>query len=213
MNEVLEELRKEINDVTLVAVSKTKSNEKILEAYNLGIRDFGENYVQELTTKMDTLPKDIKWHMIGHLQTNKVKDLVKRNIYLIQSVDSIKLAKEINKEAQKQEKNINILVEVKTSSEESKTGIPPEELDNLIQEIKELPNINLLGLMTIGPNTEDEEEVRKAFKLLKEQKDKYNLNILSMGMTNDYKIAISEGSNLIRIGTKIFGPRDYKKEG
>lgn len=213
MNEVLEELRKEINDVTLVAVSKTKSNEKILEAYNLGIRDFGENYVQELTTKMDTLPKDIKWHMIGHLQTNKVKDLVKRNIYLIQSVDSIKLAKEINKEAQKQEKNINILVEVKTSSEESKTGIPPEELDNLIQEIKELPNINLLGLMTIGPNTEDEEEVRKAFKLLKEQKDKYNLNILSMGMTNDYKIAISEGSNLIRIGTKIFGPREYKKEG
>ena len=213
MNEVLEELRKEINDVTLVAVSKTKSNEKILEAYNLGIRDFGENYVQELTTKMDTLPKDIKWHMIGHLQTNKVKDLVKRNIYLIQSVDSIKLAKEINKEAQKQEKNINILIEVKTSSEESKTGIPPEELDNLIKEIKELPNINLLGLMTIGPNTEDEEEVRKAFKLLKEQKDKYNLNILSMGMTNDYKIAISEGSNLIRIGTKIFGPRDYKKEG
>lgn len=211
MNEVLEELRKEINDVTLVAVSKTKSNEKILEAYNLGIRDFGENYVQELTTKMDTLPKDIKWHMIGHLQTNKVKDLVKRNIYLIQSVDSIKLAKEINKEAQKQEKNINILVEVKTSSEESKTGIPPEELDNLIQELKELPNINLLGLMTIGPNTEDEEEVRKAFKLLKEQKDKYNLNILSMGMTNDYKIAISEGSNLIRIGTKIFGPRDYSK--
>lgn len=213
MNEVLEELRKEINDVTLVAVSKTKSNEKILEAYNLGIRDFGENYVQELTTKMDTLPKDIKWHMIGHLQTNKVKDLVKRNIYLIQSVDSIKLAKEINKEAQKQKKKVNILVEVKTSSEESKTGIPPEELDNLIQEIKELPNINLLGLMTIGPNTENEEEVRKAFKLLKEQKDKYNLNILSMGMTNDYKIAISEGSNLIRIGTKIFGPREYKKEG
>lgn len=213
MNEVLEELRKEINDVTLVAVSKTKSNEKILEAYNLGIRDFGENYVQELTTKMDTLPKDIKWHMIGHLQTNKVKDLVKRNIYLIQSVDSIKLAKEINKAAQKQEKKINILIEVKTSSEESKTGISPENLDDLIQEIKELENINLLGLMTIGPNTEDEEEVRKAFKLLKEQKDKYNLNILSMGMTNDYKIAISEGSNLIRIGTKIFGPREYKKEG
>ena len=212
MNEVLEELRKEINDVTLVAVSKTKSNEKILEAYNLGIRDFGENYVQELTTKMDTLPKDIKWHMIGHLQTNKVKDLVKRNIYLIQSVDSIKLAKEINKEAIKNDKKVNILVEVKTSSEESKTGIPPEELDNLIQEIKELENINLLGLMTIGPNTEDEEEVRKAFKLLKEQKDKYNLNILSMGMTNDYKIAISEGSNLIRIGTKIFGPRDYSKK-
>ena len=213
MNEVLEELRKEINDVTLVAVSKTKSNEKILEAYNLGIRDFGENYVQELTTKMDTLPKDIKWHMIGHLQTNKVKDLVKRNIYLIQSVDSIKLAKEINKEAIKNDKKVNILVEVKTSSEESKTGIPPENLDDLIQEIKELENINLLGLMTIGPNTEDEEEVRKAFKLLKEQKDKYNLNILSMGMTNDYKIAISEGSNLIRIGTKIFGPREYKKEG
>ena len=212
MKDVLEELRNEIGDTTLVAVSKTKSNEKILEAYNLGIKDFGENYVQELTTKMDTLPKDIKWHMIGHLQTNKVKDLVKRNIYLIQSVDSLKLAKEINKEAQKQGKKINILIEVKTSSEESKTGLPPEELDNLIKEVKELKNINLLGLMTIGPNTDDEEEIRKAFKLLKEQKDKYNLNILSMGMTNDYKIAISEGSNLIRIGTKIFGPRDYSKK-
>ena len=212
MKDVLEELRNEIGDTTLVAVSKTKSNEKILEAYNLGIKDFGENYVQELTTKMDTLPKDIKWHMIGHLQTNKVKDLIKRNIYLIQSVDSLKLAKEINKEAQKQEKKINILIEVKTSSEESKTGLSPEELDNLIKEVKELPNINLLGLMTIGPNTDDEEEIRKAFKLLKEQKDKYNLNILSMGMTNDYKIAISEGSNLIRIGTKIFGPRDYSKK-
>ena len=212
MKDVLEELRNEIGDTTLVAVSKTKSNEKILEAYNLGIKDFGENYVQELTTKMDTLPKDIKWHMIGHLQTNKVKDLVKRNIYLIQSVDSLKLAKEINKEAQKQGKKINILIEVKTSSEESKTGLPPEELDNLIKEVKELKNINLLGLMTIGPNTENEEEIRKAFKLLKEQKDKYNLNILSMGMTNDYKIAISEGSNLIRIGTKIFGPRDYSKK-
>ena len=212
MKDVLEELRNEIGDTTLVAVSKTKPNEKILEAYNLGIKDFGENYVQELTTKMDTLPKDIKWHMIGHLQTNKVKDLVKRNIYLIQSVDSLKLAKEINKEAIKNNKKVNILIEVKTSSEESKTGLPPEELDNLIKEVKELKNINLLGLMTIGPNTENEEEIRKAFKLLKEQKDKYNLNILSMGMTNDYKIAISEGSNLIRIGTKIFGPRDYSKK-
>lgn len=211
MKEVLEELRNEIGDTTLVAVSKTKPNEKILEAYNLGIKDFGENYVQELTTKMDALPKDIRWHMIGHLQTNKVKDLVKRNIYLIHSVDSIKLAKEINKEAIKNNKKVNILIEVKTSSEESKTGLPPEELDNLIKEVKELKNINLLGLMTIGPNTENEEEIRKAFKLLKEQKDKYNLNILSMGMTNDYKIAISEGSNLIRIGTKIFGPRDYSK--
>lgn len=209
MKETLEELSKELGNTTLVAVSKTKPNESILEAYNLGIKDFGENYVQELITKMDTLPNDIKWHMIGHLQTNKVKDLVKRNIYLIESVDSIKLANTINKEAIKNNKTINILVEVNIANDINKTGCPLEELDNLITEVLELSNINLLGLMCIAPNTEDVKEIRKSFQHMKELKDKYNLKLLSMGMTNDYKIAIEEGSNIVRIGTKIFGKRDY----
>ena len=211
MKDAIEEIKKEIGDITLVAVSKTKSNEDIMKAYNLGIRDFGENYVQELVKKMDSLPSDIKWHMIGHLQTNKVKDLVKRNIYLIESVDSIKLANIINKEAIKNNKTINILVEVNIASDINKTGCPLEELDNLITEVLELSNINLLGLMCIAPNTEDTKKVRKSFQHMKELKDKYNLELLSMGMSNDYKIAIEEGSNIVRIGTKIFGSRVYKK--
>ena len=209
MKETLEELSKELGNTTLVAVSKTKPNEDILEAYNLGIKDFGENYVKELITKMDTLPSDIRWHMIGHLQTNKVKDLVKRNIYLIESVDSIKLANTINKEAIKNNKNINILIEVNIANDINKTGCKLEDLDNLITEVLKLSNINLLGLMCIAPNTEDTNIIRKSFKYMKELKDKYNLELLSMGMSNDYKIAIEEGSNIVRIGTKIFGKRDY----
>jgi pyridoxal phosphate enzyme (YggS family) len=155
MKESINRIKEEIGSVLLVAVSKTKSNEEILEAYNLGIRDFGENYVQELTSKMDTLPSDIRWHMIGHLQTNKVRDIVKRNIYLIESVDSIKLAKEINKEAIKNNKIVNILIEVNISGEVSKTGCSIKDLDNLIRETKKLSNVKLLGLMAIAPNTED----------------------------------------------------------
>ena len=208
MRKVIEELKNEITEeVTLVAVSKTKENKEIIKAYNLGIRDFGENYVQELIKKMDTLPKDIKWHMIGHLQTNKVKDIIKINIYLIESVDSIKLAKEINKEAIKNNKKVNILVEVKISTDPNKTGCSKENLDNIINEIKQLSNINLQGLMTIGPNTEDKNKIREAFKEMKQLQNKYNLPLLSMGMSNDYKIALEEGSNIIRIGTKIFGRR------
>ena len=211
MKETIEELLKEIGDTTLVAVSKTKPNEDILKAYDLGIRDFGENYVQELTKKMDSLPNDIRWHMIGHLQTNKVKDIVKRNIYLIESVDSIKLAKEINKEAQKLNKSINILIEVKIANDPNKTGILTNDLDNLINSIKELSNINLKGLMAIAPHTEDNNKIRESFKEMNNLKQKYNLELLSMGMSNDYKIALEEGTNIIRIGTKIFGERDYTK--
>ena len=211
MKEIIEEIKNEISqETTLVAVSKTRTNEEMLEAYNLGLRDFGENYVQELIKKMDTLPDDIKWHMIGHLQTNKVKDIVKRNIYLIESVDSIKLAKEINKEAIKNNKKVNILIEVKISQDPNKTGCSKEEVDNLIEEVKQLSNINLQGLMTIGPNTEDKDIIRESFKEMKQLKDKYNLPLLSMGMSNDYKIAIEEGTNIIRVGTKIFGERVYK---
>ena len=207
----IERIKKEIDSsITLVAVSKTKTLEEIKEAYDCGIRDFGENYVQELKDKMDNLPKDIKWHMIGHLQTNKVKDLVKRNIYLIESVDSVKLAREINKEALKNNKTINILIEVNISGDENKTGCSLMDLDNLINEANNLSNINLKGLMGIASNTDDDKTIRKEFKKLRELKKEYSLNILSMGMSNDYKIAIEEGTNNIRIGTKIFGKRIYK---
>lgn len=212
MKKIIQSIKREIGkDVTLVAVSKTRSNEEILKAYDLGIRDFGENYAQELFSKMDTLPKDIRWHMIGHLQGNKVKDLIKRNIYLIESVDSIKLAKEINKEATKNDKVISILIEVNIANDANKTGCNLEELDNIINEVKELSNINLKGLMAIGPQTEEVSLIRKAFKEMFKLKKKYKFELLSMGMSNDYQIAVKEGSNIVRIGTKIFGKREYKK--
>jgi pyridoxal phosphate enzyme (YggS family) len=211
MKNIIELLLKEIGNTKLVAVSKTRSNEEILEAYNYGLRDFGENYVQELTKKMDELPKDIKWHMIGHLQTNKVKEIVKRNIYLIQSVDSIKLAKEINKEAEKNNKTINILIEVNIAKEINKTGCNIEDLDKIIEETKKLSNINIKGLMAIAPHTDNIEDIRSSFKQMKLLKTKYNLELLSMGMSSDYKIAIEEGTDIVRIGTKIFGERVYKK--
>lgn len=209
MKEVIDEIKKEIGDTLLVAVSKTKSNEEIIEAYNLGIRDFGENYVQELVSKMDSLPVDIKWHMIGHLQTNKVKELVKRNIYLIESVDSFKVAKEINKEAIKNNKNVNILIEVNVANDPNKTGCSLDSLDMLVKDVEKLSNINLLGLMTIAPHTDNVIDIRNAFKLMNELKNNYNLELLSMGMSNDYLIAVEEGSNIVRIGTKIFGERNY----
>lgn len=211
MKGIIDELKIELGSVTLVAVSKTKSNEDIMKVYDLGVRDFGENYVQELVSKMDMLPQDIKWHMIGHLQTNKVKELVKRNIYLIESVDSIKLAKEINKEAIKNNKVVNILIEVKISNDINKTGCSVEDLDYLINETNNLSNIKLLGLMCIAPLTDDEDKIRSSFKEMKILKDKYKLELLSMGMSSDYKIAIEEGSNIVRIGTKIFGERNYNR--
>lgn len=207
MEERLKKILNEIGDTTLVAVSKTKSNEEILQVYNLGIREFGENYVQELIYKMDTLPQDIKWHMIGHLQTNKVKELIKRNIYLIESVDSIKLAREINKEAIKNNKIINILIEVNIQNDSNKTGCSMNDLEELINEVKKLSNIKLLGFMSIAPNVDDISIIRESFKKMNQLKNKYKLKLLSMGMSNDYKIAIEEGSNIIRIGTKIFGKR------
>ena len=209
MKDRIEEIINEIGNTTLVAVSKTKPNNDIMEAYSLGLRDFGENYVQELVSKMDSLPSDIKWHMIGHLQTNKVKDIVKRNIYLIESVDSEKLASTINKEAVKNNKIINILIEVNIVNDPNKTGCNLKDLEKLINYVKTLSNIKLLGLMAIGPITEDSDEIRKYFRMMKELKDKYKLELLSMGMSHDYKIAIEEGSNIIRIGTKIFGERIY----
>ncbi len=209
LEKTINELKEELGKITLVAVSKTKSNDEIMNVYNLGIRDFGENYVQELVSKMDSLPSDIKWHMIGHLQTNKVKDIVKRNIYLIESVDSIKLANVINKEAIKNNKIVNILIEVNISNDINKTGCKLEDLDNLINYVKTLSNIKLLGLMAIAPNTNDTYLIKESFKKMNELKNTYQLELLSIGMSSDYKLAIEVGTNIVRIGTKIFGARNY----
>ena len=209
LNEILKELKK--TNTKLIAVSKTHTIDKIQEIYNEGIRDFGENKVQELLSKMDSLPSDIRWHMIGHLQTNKVKSIIDK-VYLIHSVDSVKLAITIDKEAKKKNIIVNILLEINIASEESKYGFSINELDNSIKEISNLKNINIKGFMTVAPNTNNPEENRKYFKKMKELKDKYNYEILSMGMSNDYKIAIEEGSTYVRIGTKIFGERDYSKK-
>ena len=207
INNILQELQ----NSKLIAVSKTKPVEDILEAYEAGIRDFGENHVQEILEKYNKLPKDIRWHMIGHLQTNKVKDIIDK-VFLIHSVDSIKLAKEINKQAIKKDLVMNVLIELNIANEESKYGFKVEELDDALKEINELDHVKVLGLMCVAPNTDNPESNRKYFRLMRELKEKNNLEILSMGMSNDYKIADEEGSTYIRVGTKIFGERDYTKK-
>lgn len=198
-------------DAKLIAVSKTRTIDEILEAYNVGIRDFGENHVQELVKKRVLLPKDIRWHMIGHLQTNKIKDLLKDSVYLIHSVDSIKLAKEINKRSSIKQ---DILLEVNIGEEESKYGFKPsfDELKKVLDEIKELENINVVGLMCVAPNTDNPIDNKKYFDKLRLLNDKLGLKVLSMGMSNDYDVAIKCGSTYIRVGTKIFGKREYKKK-
>ena len=205
-------IKEEIKDYNtkLICVSKTRTNEEILEAYNEGERNFGENHVQELIKKREELPKDINWHMIGHLQTNKVKDLLKDKIFLIHSVDSIKLAKEINKRTD----NIqDILLEINIANEESKYGFIPDEklLKETLKEINSLEHINCIGLMCVAPNTTNPEENTKYFNKLKDLAKKLNLKVLSMGMSNDYIYASKCGSTYIRVGTKIFGERDYSK--
>ena len=198
-------------DAKLIAVSKTRTIEEILEAYNVGIRDFGENHVQELVKKRELLPKDIRWHMIGHLQTNKVKDLLKDSVYLIHSVDSIKLAKEINKRSSIKQ---DILLEVNIGEEESKYGFKPsfDELKKVLDEIKELENINVVGLMCVAPNIDKPINNKKYFDKLRLLNEKLGLKVLSMGMSNDYDVALKCGSTYIRVGTKIFGKREYKKK-
>lgn len=214
--------------VTLVAVSKTKPVEDILELYNLGQRDFGENYVQELLEKYQQLPKDIRWHFIGHLQSNKVK-LIAPFVHLIQSVDSEKLLKEINKEAEKNNRVINCLLEVHIAKEETKFGLDEEEMDKIVTRIlrpnstskeneKPFQNICIKGLMGMASFMDDKEVVRKEFSFLQSLFDKYSklqtanykLRTLSMGMSADYKMAIEEGSNMVRIGSLLFGKRSPK---
>lgn len=194
----------------LICVSKTRTNDEIMEAYNAGVRDFGENHVQELIEKRKSLPKDINWHMIGHLQTNKVKDLLKDKVFLIHSVDSIKLANEIDKRTITKQ---DILLEVNIAKEESKYGFIPEYdvIKDALDKINKMNNINCIGLMCVAPNTNNPEENIKYFNKLKELANRLDLNVLSMGMTNDYLYAVNCGSTYIRVGTGIFGPRDYTK--
>lgn len=206
-------------EVGLIAVSKTKPLSMLQEAYEAGVRDFGENKVQELVDKYEALPKDIRWHMIGHLQRNKVKYLVGK-VYLIHSVDSLRLAQEIQKEAEKKQTEVNILVEVNVAGEESKFGSSREETLRLVEEIALLPSVHIQGLMTVAPYVEDPEENRVIFANLRqlavdikqENIDNVNMHVLSMGMTGDYQVAVEEGATYVRVGTGIFGNRSYEGE-
>lgn len=204
------------DEVTLIAVSKTKPIEMIVEAYEAGKRDFGENKAQEMKDKHDTLADDINWHFIGHLQTNKVKYVVGR-ASLIHSVDSYHLAEAIEKESAKKNLISDILIEVNVAHEESKFGLETDEVEQLVREISKLSHIRIKGLMTIAPYVENAEENRKIFRELKalsvdissKNIDNVSMDVLSMGMTGDYEVAVEEGATLVRVGTGIFGERDY----
>lgn len=205
-------------EVTLIAVSKTKPVSMIEELLPLHVVDFGENKVQELTSKSEILPSDLHWHMIGHLQRNKVKYIIDKAC-LIHSVDSLRLAETINQEAVKKNVTASILIEVNVAGEESKFGVAPNDAEKLIEKISHLSNIQVKGLMTIAPFVENAEENREIFRNLRNlsvdiQEKKFNnvtMNVLSMGMTGDYKVAIEEGATMVRVGTGIFGERDYSK--
>lgn len=204
----------------LIAVSKTKPNEDLLQAYEAGQLDLGENKVQELTQKQEELPKDIRWHMIGHLQRNKVK-YIAPFVHLIHAVDSHRLLVEINKQAEKNNRVIDCLLQIYIAKEESKFGLDEKELNDLLNspEFAEMKHIRIVGLMGMATNTENEATVRKEFKELKalfdqlkkeSNSNKVIMKELSMGMTSDYKIALEEGSTMIRVGSAIFGNRNYQ---
>jgi len=204
-------------EVTLVAVSKTKPISELMEAYNAGQRILGENKVQEMVEKYETMPKDIQWHMIGHLQRNKVKYMAKF-VNLIHTVDSLKLLKEINKQAKNYDRVINCLLQIKIAEEDSKFGMSAKEAKEIMtsESFSELKNICITGIMGMATFTDDETQVRQEFKRLKSffeefktiESNNCQLKIVSMGMSGDYEIAIKEGSNMVRIGSRIFGARD-----
>jgi pyridoxal phosphate enzyme (YggS family) len=204
----------EIKDkAELIAVSKTRSIEEIIEAYDQGQKKFGENRVNELAEKYHNLPKDIEWHMIGHLQKNKVK-YISKFISLIHSLDRLSLAKEIDKNAKKENRSIDCLIQIKISNDESKYGLNPKLLDSFYIDLKQFENINIVGLMAMATFTKDQnlidQEFREMESLFKKMKTIYpNFKILSIGMSDDYLLAISNGSNMIRVGSKIFGKRNY----
>ena len=203
-------------DITLIAVSKTKPVPMLQEIYDLGVRDFGENKVQELTDKEPQLPADLRWHMIGHLQRNKVKQVIDKAV-LIHSVDSVRLAKAIEAEAAKKDIIVQILLEVNVAEEDSKFGLKLDEVIPAVEEIATMPHVRIKGLMTIAPFVENPEENRTVFAQLQKLSvdiaekniDNVSVDILSMGMTNDYQVAIEEGATMIRVGTGIFGEREY----
>lgn len=199
--------------VTLIAVSKTKPNTMLLEAYNAGQRDFGENYVQELIDKQEQLPKDINWHFIGHLQSNKVK-YIAPFVHLIHGVDSFSLLKEINKQALKNNRVIDCLLQIYIAQEETKFGLDFNEASQILNstEFKELKNVAIKGFMAMASNTDNQEQIKKEFASLKTFSLQYpELTILSFGMSSDYLLAIEKGSTMIRVGSSIFGERNYTK--
>lgn len=206
-------------EVTLIAVSKTKPVEMIEEAMKSGIRIFGENKVQEIIKKEAVLPKEIDWHLIGHLQRNKVRQIAGK-VAMIHSVDSLRLAEQIQKEYEKAGETAHILVEVNVAREESKFGLMPEETEETLREIAKMPNIKVCGLMTIAPYTEDPENNRGHFRNLRKllvdinakNIDNISMRELSMGMTGDYEVAIEEGATFVRVGTGIFGERQYSTQ-
>jgi pyridoxal phosphate enzyme (YggS family) len=201
--------------VTLVAVSKTKPNEMLMDAYESGQRDFGENYVQELVDKHEQLPKDINWHFIGHLQSNKVK-YIASFVHLIHGIDSVKLLEEINKQAQKNKRVINGLLQICIAQEETKFGFSFEECEHFLNSeiYSQLKNVNIVGFMAMASNTDDTQQIKNEFHslhefLIKHSAKNNKLTTLSIGMSSDYKIAIEEGSTMVRIGSTIFGERIY----
>ncbi len=208
-----ERAKRSPEEIELVLVTKAVDPEEIKLAYGLGVRDFGENRVQEFLMKKEQLPADIRWHFIGHLQTNKVKKLLGQAA-LIQSLDRLELAREIQKEAQKQNQTVDVLLEVHISSEESKFGFEPDSVSAAVSEIRGFNRLKLRGLMGIGPHTRDEEAVRQSFRSLARLRDRLrddfpetNWHYLSMGMSSDFELAVEEGANLLRIGSAVFGPR------
>ena len=211
-----EKVGRDPKEVTLIAVSKTKPYTAIEEALPSGVLDYGENKVQELTEKYEILPKDIRWHMIGHLQRNKVKYLVGK-VELIHSVDSLRLANQIETEFAKKNEIANILIEVNMANEESKFGITSETTEQLVRELSKLEHVRINGLMTIAPYTDNPETNREYFRNMKKllvditekNIDNVSMNVLSMGMTGDYQVAIEEGATMSRVGTGIFGERNY----
>ena len=207
---------REIDELKLIAVSKTHPVEAIREAIEYGINSFGENRVQELREKTEIIKDNLDWHLIGHLQTNKVKYVVGK-VSLIHSLENIRLAEALDKEATKLGITVDVLAEINVAKEASKFGVNPEDAENFIREVSKFPNINIKGLMTVAPYTDISEENRKYFRQLKKimvdlnSKNIHNvsMNVLSMGMTGDYEVAIEEGATLVRVGTGIFGSRNY----
>jgi pyridoxal phosphate enzyme (YggS family) len=221
ISENLKKFNKELpNNVTLIAVSKTKPVSDLMEAYNAGQRAFGENKIQEMEAKWQEMPKDIEWHMIGHVQRNKVKYMAPF-VSLIHAVDSLKLLKEINKEAEKNDRTINCLLQIKIAEEDSKFGMDEADAAKLLssEELKKLQNVKIVGLMGMATFTDDEKQISEEFQKLKKIYYQFRiqsrnfgteLKILSMGMSGDYKIAIENGSNMVRVGSAIFGERNYQ---